>query len=347
MRLRRGAPFLALLLGLGCANTIDASGSTGATGTSGGTSGGCLPGSACDPCGDASTVGQVLGPYSDLPGALAVDSTGLYWVSLSEGSSDGTTNQIALEGGAPVVLAHSVAPNDLALDADAVYVADFHDGVLKIPKTGGAPTVLSDFASASVPTTLAVDESGVYWMNSVGTNEQASTIVKVPKAGGAATTLVEDQPALFGGMALDSTSVYWGGFAGPLMKVSKQGGPPELLAATSIPITRVAVDESDVYYTLFDTDVQTQSAVMRVSKAGGETATLVTGKVFELALDATFVYWSESDETKGTIRRMPKEGGAPVTIVCRPHGIAYFAVDQGFVYWFDPVAKVTMRSPKP
>ncbi len=335
---RRAAASLVLTTCLGCANTIDTTGSSSGASSSGG----CVPGSACDPCG-TSTTGQVLGSISGSYGKVVVDATSLYWPTLLEGEEWSPVSKMSINGGSPEVLATSHVPYQLALDADSVYWADFHDGVFRVPKGGGSVDVL--VKKGNLPTAVIVDDTDIYWLSSVNPGEKTATISKMPKTGGPSTALVAGQEALLGVMAIDQLNVYWASVGGPVMKVPKDGGSAVLLAASSDGIN-LAVDESDVYFTVFNADAPDQSTVMRAPNTGGASTVLATGPVFSLAMDATNLYWSEGDETKSVIKRMSKQGGAPVTVVCRPSGTGYITVDAGFLYWEDATEHAMMKVPK-
>jgi sugar lactone lactonase YvrE len=111
------------------------------------------------------TVNCVPQMFADAPGAdtrVADDATSVYWTT----SSDVRKLDKASPGNMPVVLGSITSTGGIALDKDAVYVTDTLDGkVLRFCKAGGQVT---EIATGQLdPRGIAVDASGVYWVNGV------------------------------------------------------------------------------------------------------------------------------------------------------------------------------------
>ncbi len=218
------------------------------------------------------------------------------------------------------------------------------------------PVVLA--SGYSWPSGLAVDSSSVYW------TELGIGLLKVPIAGGTPTTLgvagaegpiaVDDQfvycvpwkVPLDGGTAVnfvtnipdgipiggltvvDSTNVYFEDGTGDTWKAPKAGGPAVRLWLN--PGGGGAVDGMAIDATNLYWTESDDWKVMVMPLATGAPAVLaaVSQEPSVLAIDATSLYWSSGSG----IQKMPKEGGTPETLVPYPEG-AGIAVDGSGVYW--------------
>jgi sugar lactone lactonase YvrE len=139
------------------------------------------------------------------PYAIALDATSVYWSDVA----DGTIVKLPLSGGAPVTLAKGLMnPSAIVVDAKSVYWVDGKAGVVaKVAIAGGAVTTLA--SGQKGPDALALDASSVYWTNAGDAID--GSVMRVPIAGGKPVTLADglDSPGVYGGIALDATSVYW------------------------------------------------------------------------------------------------------------------------------------------
>jgi hypothetical protein len=79
---------------------------------------------------------------------------------------------------------------------------------MTVPLAGGTPVTLAS-GQQSIDS-IAVDASGIYWVNSRST---LGTVMKLALGGGTPVTLAAGQDLPFG-LAVDSTSVYWATFNG-------------------------------------------------------------------------------------------------------------------------------------
>lgn len=151
-------------------------------------------------------------------GSLAVDATNAYWSQPSTGS----VMSVPLAGGAPLTLATAQAnPGPVTLDSANLYWANGgqwafptmppgsdEGSIVKLPLAGGAPITL---ASGISPCGLATDGTSVYFTD-FSKGAVNGQVLKVPVAGGIPSTIATPGKApLVCPIAVDATSVYWGG----------------------------------------------------------------------------------------------------------------------------------------
>lgn len=176
------------------------------------------------------------------PHAIAVDRERVWF----DGSS------IPKQGGAA---APSSAKGALAIavDEDHVYFTNKGGRVLRIAKTGGAPTVLAS-GLPDEPAAIALDGTHVYvsavtWSSSA-TQEQG-VVGRVPKQGGALEVLAKGIPTARGAwVSGDDVFVVTGrsGRPGAVLRVPKAGGEPVRVVEDGT-LAHVAVDDSAIYFT--------------------------------------------------------------------------------------------------
>jgi sugar lactone lactonase YvrE len=158
----------------------------------------------------AAAGGAVAAIHAGAPGGIVVAGDRLYWsvggtcesVNGAPMPDDGAIWSSPIQPLAPTLLAGKLrCPEGIAVDADAVYVADMDDGtILRVPKAGGAPAVAAT-DDARGPRYVAVDATSVYWLNQ-GTGK----LRRRGKSGGAVETLLTlKDPA---GIAVDDHDIY-------------------------------------------------------------------------------------------------------------------------------------------
>ena len=77
---------------------------------------------------------------------------------------------------------------------------------MEAPIAGGSPVTLA--SAQTTPEGIAVDGTGVYWADDIGSGGPRGTIMKVPLDGGAAVSLVSGQAGPQN-IATDGKNVYW------------------------------------------------------------------------------------------------------------------------------------------
>ena len=223
-----------------------------------------------------------------IPSHMAGDESDLYFATYN------AVQSVAKAGGPLRTV--SGATEFLALDRFNLYWSWSFSGDLEhpqptesklfsLPKSGGAPTVL--LSGNGTGNAMAVDTAGLFF------EAQGSLQVLEPGAGQAKK--LADLPAPYpwlGTIALDETDAYLGGHGG-VMRVSKQGGTPSLIANVEGISLGIALDATHVYFT--DTE---KGTVVKVPKGGGAAETLASGQArpVSVAVDDTTVYWANIND---------------------------------------------------
>jgi hypothetical protein len=172
---------------------------------------------------------------------LAVDDTHVYWLAGEREETHVSRRPIA--GGDVQLVAKLGAHADaIAVDATSVHTVTMK-GLLRVPKGGGAPAVVSPLAKPCVfDNAFAVDSDAVYLADGAG-------LVRIPKSGGARATL-----APIGcphGLGVDARHVYWAdGTKRTIERVAKAGGAAEEIVSghSYPPRHRILLDETQLYF---------------------------------------------------------------------------------------------------
>lgn len=192
---------------------------------------------------------------------------------------------------------------------------------------GGAdpePTVCEPFdAPTPAPSALAVDATRIYWTD-LGTTSGHGAVYSAPKDCGAKTRIAADQNDPVA-LAVDASSVYWLNHDAVMKAPVGGGGAVKLADVTDDAVDGEVVLDADHVY------VATGQRVLRIPKAGGaaEELALPYSSVWALALDETYVYYSERG---GDVSRVPKAGGSPESLARDQYGLG-IAASADRVYW--------------
>jgi hypothetical protein len=229
------------------------------------------------------------------------------------------------------VLADSYEPVALVLDAENVYFTSYDGRVGKVPIAGGAATTL--VSGLKAPWGITLDGATVYFAdpNIVG-GFTGATIRSVPTAGGPATTVVSNQ---IGGtiVVVAAGNVYWdnGGWESTSSEIQYaplKTGTPTLLVPPypkGFASVRSIVHSGDrLYYT------EDYVGLLSVPIAGGASTLVSSVPAGAMVLDETNFYFTSSN---GSIVKLPRAGGAPVTLATGDYDPTGIAVDGAYVYW--------------
>lgn len=209
-------------------------------------------------------------------------------------------------GGEATLVAQIEGVAALAADASGVYLAAtaveadhyFH----RISKIAAGSTTPIELARATYVTSLAVDDTHVYWLDetqpnpAIGCGRFAGAAHKISKLGGLDITLQIgiNCPLV---LAVDSTSIYYSNwamsdFGNPIVKLGKHGGFPQVIARTSS--MELAVDPTYVY------SISTSGDLQRTSKTFGVSRVIAADVNYSIAgADAMGVYfWRQQDEPR-------------------------------------------------
>lgn len=234
---------------------------------------------------------QVLGTGAGTiaMGLLVVDSHYVYW------ASNGDVVKTTLDGTSTTVLAKGVGPESIAVDADNVYWSGVGD-ISKVAITGGGPPVTL-VTGEPQPAGVLVHGSDVYWINN---DHGAAGVKHVPVGGGTAVSFGPESGAV---LAADATALYVGDYLGQVWSLPFDGSLGAQLdhEPLSDPINDLAVRDPDLFWTAPDGQAVKKtpvdlSSVMPVTVVGG------SGMPQGLALDATSIYWTDSQA--GAVYRM-------------------------------------------
>jgi hypothetical protein len=176
---------------------------------------------------------------------IALDASYVYFSgSIAAG---GRVRRVAKWGGTAQTIATASYPSAIAADGFFVYVADAHvlagsNRILRVPRSGGAVTVLSSDEDALG---LAIDGANVFWKRFwTGDVRRASKWMP------GATTIAADGGG-WGDLDVDTADVWW--TTGPLLhRAPKAGGVGEVVLTLADWANSLAIDGDAVYLAVDD-----------------------------------------------------------------------------------------------
>ncbi|HEV7747731.1 MAG TPA: hypothetical protein VGO56_22215 [Pyrinomonadaceae bacterium] len=170
--------------------------------------------------------------------------------------------------------------------------------------------------------------------------EGHSGLRKVALDSGAVTSLDNGEKTPqsdYGGLAIDDKFIYWNA-GGNILRISKEGGKPEVVAADHVGIgVDLVVDNEKVYWAnhgYYSANSPTRpSPIYVVAKQGGKVETFSADQHIphSLVVDEKFVYW----ETPSSIVKQAKAGGPAQVIyqASNEEGVDELAQDADYLYF--------------
>jgi hypothetical protein len=231
----------------------------------------------------------------------------------------------------------------LPADAGLLPVADATEPETGAPDSAfdaGAPQPVLLASGQSQPYAIAIDSADVYWTNvgDPGQSYHDGSIARVSKDGGAVVVIASAQNSPTS-LALNSDGIYWtdqgyepSGSPTGIFMALHSGGPAKALVMGEHAPTSIALADGDVYWADYADANAMPGLIRAIDNKRGLPQTLESGVPTPTAIttDAAFVYWSALD---GSVRRVPRAGGA-VERLATASGRAWdVAVAGGEVYW--------------
>jgi hypothetical protein len=287
---------------------------------------------------------QVGTPIDDSGAPPTVDS-GLD-ATLSDGGgtdSGGTTGDAGVDAGQQLTTCADAGTGRclgiLATNQGNPEGLVLHDGYLywieeglpqhihRIALTGGAAEDLGAAGVAS--STLAVDNTNMYW-----TDQYHGTIYAAPNTGvpdGGATVLAAVDGGSTADLLVDPNRAYWTDFnAGIVYAAALGGGSPTVLASGQVEPEFLATDGTNLYWSQYGA-----SSVMELSLADGGAPFAVASGVSgptHIQVTAGTVYIASG--TTNDIYSVPVTGGTPqIFVATGPTTTASFVYDGATVFW--------------
>jgi hypothetical protein len=252
--------------------------------------------------------GQVVAAALDWPVSIAVDSSNLYWTSIS---SSTVVAQSLSTGTRRVLATGQYFPMDIVVrDSTTVYWSACANSngtqcsVWSVGVSGGSPTSLYALSGGGNPS-LALLLPNLY-VTSVGLRQ----VVSVAVAPGGSNTTVDSVSLPYGGVDARAGRVGWfasrttsGSFDG-VVKGMSVGGSPSVIASGQAPYS-VVVDATNAYWV---TDSGNSGEALYKAPFSGGSATLLLGNVgtYHIAVDANFVYFLGSAGWSNGLFRTPR-----------------------------------------
>ena len=233
------------------------------------------------------------------------------------------------------------------------------------PTSSAGPTVIHE--DDREVTSLAVDADAVYW--TMVATDSTGAVARWSKRDGSFQILAGGRPSPMG-IALDGDAAYWVDTklgSGAVVKVSRTGGTPTVLATSDAPDSALVVRDALVYFVDGRSDGELRSVpttggasspiaqltgavaltsdatdffflfdgVMKLATTGGAPVRISEPCFYpnQLAVDASRAFWACQD---GTVRTIQKSGGASTKLFSRNVGggnIGGLAIDDANVYF--------------
>jgi hypothetical protein len=222
-----------------------------------------------------------------------------------------------------VLLQPVIRASALVLGGDSLYFSGDFDGIIRVAKDGGLPTVITPTIGERIGP-LALDEANIYFITE--DDDATGSLYSIPRSGGMPTQLAKKLPAP-SALVIDANSIYWvntgtvigDSFAddGSVEKINKDGTGRQILANKLHTPIDLAIDATDVYVAEAGLSAGgSHAGVRRVSKSGGALIQIYEGSlVVSVTTSASDVFYSTLSEQAAAVFRVSKSGGMPQTLI--------------------------------
>lgn len=215
-----------------------------------------------------------LADVGQLPLGLALDGSSLFWTDRDKGTVMEFRVDGAPDGGARETtwVSGHTTPTGIAVDGGYLYWTNASTGaVMRLSRAGGVQPVGMARNPTGYTWGIAVDDAFVYWREAdpADLDGRVMKLAKGAVLGQTPVVLAEGYPGARY-LALDATHVYWTTFlrdpqsgvytAGRIARISKDGGPVQVLATSQQTPHGIAVDDQAIYWTNFG------GSVMKLAK---------------------------------------------------------------------------------
>lgn len=225
----------------------------------------------------------------------------------------------------------------IVLDDTSTYAVRDGRFLVRVPKTGGAETILTTVAGDAYASELRIAGGSAYFFSIVttgGLEHQIShcTLARMPLAGGTPTPLLTYDGC--GRLVVDDRAVYTVR-GNDMLAIPVDGTTPTVLSTlTGGDLYDLAQDATRIWVaSLHD------SRIFSVPKAGGAVAAHSTtlGRLRAIIADRDDLYWLEIPSDPGGVARAdvktaPKSGGPARTLLSNVEGAEALAVNTDGVY---------------
>ena len=145
------------------------------------------------------------------------------------------------------------------------------------------------------------------------------------------------------GLTGDGVDLFWSdSSAMPIKKISMTGGAIIPLAQKIIGTPQKFVVQGDFIFWSNGSTLYKQSIPSGVSSVV-EVKTNQSGSLGELAADAGAIYWVEDADNLHTLKKLPLNGGMPVTLLSTNKTVTALALDSSHLYWIeDGIGPITL-----
>jgi hypothetical protein len=251
----------------------------------------------------------------------------------------------------PTAIASSQSsPWGIAVDTTNVYWTNTGDSTVKMAPLSGAGPVTTLASGQSDPISIVVNGGNVYWASYARGMAGSGAVMTcaVGRCGSTLTPIATGQTGSWG-VAVDGSGNTYFTAGSAVMKTPLVDGGPPFASDPRSNAYPVVVDNMNVYWG----DSSGYVYKCAVGGCGGTPTSLSPSEgaspSYGIALDATYVYWS--NESQGTIARVSKTGGGfgsvGSVLATGQSGPLGIAVNSGNIYWTNNTGGTVMSAAVP